>query len=295
MSTLTHRKVVVGAGGGSNWLAAVDLAAAEAAWRGLPLSLLAAHPDQAHPDQAHPDRAGADRAGAGPHVTLSTVLRRVCSTWPGLAVTGRNVTGDLGEALVEASRAAVLVVAGRGPADRPPAVPGPAPAWLRVAAHSHCPTLVVPPDPPEFPAGPVLLGVGMSGDDDPVIGFAFEEADLRQVPLLAAHVWSGIPASALGRVSPFAYDLAEARAAADRALAETLAGWADKYPDVRVDRMPLYDVDPARTLRDASGLAGLVVVGARRHGRRSSQLLGTVARTLIAHAPCPVAVIRPGH
>lgn len=278
MSTLTHRNVVVGAGGRGGWLAAVDLAAAEAARRRLPLSLLAAHPDP---------------TSGGPQITLSAVLHRVCTVWPGLVVTGRNVTGDLGEALVEASRSAVLaVVAGRGPDDRSPAAP--APAWARLAAHSHCPTLVVPPDPPEFPAGPVLLGVGMSADDEPAIGFAFEEADLRQVPLLAAHVWSGIPASALGAVSPFAYDLAEARSAADRALAETLAGWADKFPDVRVDRMPLYDVNPARTLRDASGLAGLVVVGARRHGRRSSQLLGTVTRTLIAHAPCPVAVIRPG-
>jgi nucleotide-binding universal stress UspA family protein len=281
MSTVSQRKVVVGVSVGADRssLAAVDLAAAEAARRRLPLSLLQAHPEL---------------SGAGPHTTLTALLRRVCTSWPELAVTGRNVTADPGDALVEASRSATLVVVpGREGAVRPGG-PGTAPVWAQVAAHSYCPTLVVPPDP-GWPDGPVLLGVGMSGDDEPAIGFAFEEADLRQVPLLAAHVWSGIPASALGAVSPFAYDLSEARAAADRTLAETLAGWADKYPDVQVDRMPLYDVNPARTLRDASALASLVVVGARRHGRRSSQLLGTVTRALVEHAPCPVAVIRPGY
>jgi nucleotide-binding universal stress UspA family protein len=281
MSYLTQRRIVVGVGGADRHLAAVDLAAAEATRRRLPLHLLSAHPD--------PDRAG-------PGTTLAVVVRRVCTTWPGLAVTGRNVTGDPAEVLVEASRAATLVVVGGGgrPAGPRP-LAGPTPVWAQVAAHSRCPTLVVPPAPPTWTGGPVLLAVGMSEDDEPAIEFAFEEADLRQAPLLAAHVWSGMPAGALGGISPFAYDLPEARTAVDRALAETLAGWADKYPDVQVDRMPLYDADPAATLRDASGLAGLVVVGTRRHGRRSSQLLGTVTRTLIQHAGCPVAVVRTGH
>jgi nucleotide-binding universal stress UspA family protein len=281
MSNLTQRRIVVGVGGGERWLAAVDLAAAEATQRRLPLHLLAAQPDL-------------DRTG--PQTTLSVIVRRVCTAWPGLAVTGRNVTGDPAEVLVEASRAATLVVIGGGrrPVGRRP-VTGLAPVWARVTAHAQCPILVVPPAPATWPGGPVLLGVGMSGEDEPAIEFAFEEADLRQVPLLAAHVWAGLPATAFGGINPFAYDLHTARAAVDRVLAETLAGWADKYPDVQVDRMPMYDADPAATLRDASGLAGLVVVGARRHGRRSSQLLGVVPRTLIQHAGCPVAVVRTGH
>lgn len=280
MSTCIRRQIVVAVTEGS-LPAIVDLAAAEAVRRRLPLSLLQAHPDPDH---------------RGPHTSLTAVLRRVCTTWPELAVTGRNVTGELGEVLIEVSRSATLVVIAGGPlGDRRPAPPGPAPAWARVAAHSHCPTLVVPPDLPARPHAPVLLAVGMSGHDDPAIDFGFEEADLRRVPLLAAHVWSGIPDSALGAISPYAYDLSQARAVADRALAETLAGWADKYPDVPVERMPLYDTNPARMLRDASALAGLVVVGARRPGRRSSQLLGPVTRTLAQHAACPVAVIRhPG-
>lgn len=279
MSALSQRKIVVVVGGGDGWLAALDLAAAEAGRRRLPLWLW----------QAHPVPEGADR-----HTTLSTMLRRACAAWPDLSVTGRSVTGDPAEVLIEASRTATMVVVtGPGPADHHG--PGRAPVWARVAAHAYCPTLVVPPEPLSWPDGPVLVGVGMTGEDEPAIGFGFEEADVRGVPLLAAHVWSGIPASALASVNPYAYDLSEARSAADRTLAETLAGWADKYPDVPVERMPMYDVNPARTLCDASGLAGLAVVGARRHGRRSSQLLGSVTRALIERAACPVAVVRPGH
>ena len=107
----------------------------------------------------------------------------------------------------------------------------------------------------------MLLGVGIVPDDEPAIGFAFETASLWRVPLLAVHVWSGIPSAAVGKVSPFAYDLHLCQAAADAMLADQLAGWAEKFPDVRVDRMPLYDVNPAQTLLDASAMAGLVVVG----------------------------------
>jgi nucleotide-binding universal stress UspA family protein len=268
--------VVVGVGGSGNSLAAVDLAAAEADQRRLPLLLVSAHPDT---------------GDAGSHTALTAVLRRVCTTWQGVAVSARQVRAEPAEALIEASRTAALVVVGqcgRGGEQRPGSV------CTQVAAHAFSPTLIVPPGATQEPADrPVLLGLGMSPTDEPTIGFAFEEAALRRVPLLAVHVWSGIPASAQRTVSPYAYDLYEAQSAADRMLTEALTGWTEKYPDVKVDRMPLYDVNPARTLLDASALAGLAVVGARRHGRRSSQLLGTVARALIQHATCPVAVIRP--
>jgi nucleotide-binding universal stress UspA family protein len=276
MGHASERTVVVGVDGSGDSLAAVDVAAAEADQRGLPLLLLSAHPDAGH---------------AGPGTALTAVLRRVCTTWQGVAVSARQVGAEPAEALINASRTAALVVVGqcgRGGEQRPGSV------CSQLAAHAFSPTLIVPAGATQVPADrPVLLGLGMSPTDEPTIGFAFEEAALRRVPLLAVHVWSGIPASAQRTVSPYAYDLYEAQSAADRMLAEALTGWADKHPDVKVDRMPLYDVNPARTLLDASALAGLAVVGARRHGRRSSQLLGTVTRALIQHATCPVAVIRP--
>lgn len=265
MNPLTRRPVVVGVGPDTP-LAVVDVAAAEARLRGLPLHLLSVH----------------SAAGAGPHDALTTSLRRVSAQWPpGLPTSARNVSGDPGTLLVAVSRTAALVVVGR---DRAGALA------MQVAAHALCPTLVVPPGPPRA-GGPVLLGLALQANEEAAIGYAFEAADLRRVPLMVAHVWAGLPGDALGAVNPFSYDVREAYAAADRMVAEGIAGWAGKYPDVTVERMPLYDPNPARTLLDLSTTAGLVVVGARRGDRHSGQL-GGLSRTLIAKAACPVAVVR---
>jgi nucleotide-binding universal stress UspA family protein len=269
----TGRPIVVGVDDTHGSLAAIDLAAGEAHRRRLPLRLLTARPGTDHPALAEP-------------------LRRVRAQWPGLAVTAHTPPGDPAEVLLAASRSATIVVVGRRDSDSPP---GPRSVSAQVAAHSLCPTIVVPKDAADSTDAPVLLGIGMSPEDGAAIGFGFDEASLRQVPLLAVHVWSGVPAAAIGAISPFAYDVHRAQSSADRMVAAELAGWDEKYPEVTVDRMPLYDANPARTLLDASALAGLVVIGARRHGRRSSQLLGSIARMLVQHASRPVAIVRPTH
>src|SRR5690606_6174972 len=141
---------------------------------------------------------------------------RVCTAWPGLQITARNLTSDPVGALVTASRHASLLVVGRD-VGRPRAES----VGQQVAAHALCPTAVVPPGVRVATDEPVLLGVAMTPDDEPATAFAFHEADLRRVPLLAAHVWSGDPGSALGHVDPFGYDVRRAQEAADRMLAET--------------------------------------------------------------------------
>lgn len=259
------RKVVAGIGPDTS-TAVMDFAAEEAALRGVPLRMLAMHP----------------LSGPGPRDSLTAVLRRVCTAWPGVTVTARNVTGEPGPLLIAASRQAGLLVVGRDRAGS---------CAAQVAAHALCPTVVVPHRVTRA-GGPVLVGLAAEPDEEPLIEFAFEAADLRRVPLVAAHVWAGLPGGGLGGIDPFAYNLQQAYAAADRLVAERIAGWAEKFPDVEVDRMPLYDPNPASTMRDASTVAGLVVVGARRAGAHSGQLLGPVTRTLLAAAGCPVAVLR---
>lgn len=49
---------------------------------------------------------------------------------------------------------------------------------------------------------------------------------------------------------------------------------------------------PARVLVDAAAGAKLLVVGSRGHGGFAGLLLGSVSDYVIAHAPCPVLVIR---
>jgi nucleotide-binding universal stress UspA family protein len=278
--------VVVGADGSADASAAVELAAAEATMRGLRLRVIASCPSSTDGDQAAlAARADCNRA-------LAEAAYRTHTAWPDLTVSTLVASGDAAGTLIRESRAAgLVVVGGRGRSGRP----RPGSVCAQVAAHAYCPTIVVPSDVdgpvPGFDA-PVLVGVEAAGRDDAAIGFAFEEAAARDVPLRAVHVWSGVPEVGLGCVDPFAYELRTAWSAADRRLAETLAGWAEKYPQVPVEPLPLYDVNPAYALAHASANAGLVVVGASLRAPLSGQLLGTVTRTLIERAGRPVCVVR---
>jgi nucleotide-binding universal stress UspA family protein len=75
-------------------------------------------------------------------------------------------------------------------------------------------------------------------------------------------------------------------------LAERLAGWGEKYPDVRVQRVVTRD-RPARALVDESRRAQLVVVGSRGRGAAAGLLLGSVSHAVLYRAHCSVAVVRP--
>ncbi|MEJ3748933.1 universal stress protein [Actinomycetes bacterium KLBMP 9797] len=262
MRHLPEPRVVVGVGSSDRSSAAVSIAAREAALRGCPLLLIG--------------------AVAG---SLPAISGRVRESWPGIPLMGLTTQVDISEALVVESRAASLVVV-----DRPDT--GGRNRCEQVAAHAFCPTMIVPNIHPPAPDAKVLVGLAITPYDEPAIEYAFEEAALRGVPLVPIHVWWGVPDAAISEVDDFSYDLTTAHETADRLLAEALAGWAAKYPTVVVQRTPLYDVNPAQTLLEASAHAGLLVVGANQHGPQTPHLLGTVARTILAKARCPVVVIR---
>lgn len=283
-------RVVAVVDGSDDTLPALDLAGVEASRRHAPLHVVVGCTDPHHRDSF--DQAAACELGrAGRDRAAARLSWRASGASPEMAVTTEVWHGDLGERGIVASRDAGLVVVtgGRAAGDAPlSAVAG------QVAAYAACPTVVVPPGVGSPADGPVVLGVCALEGEDRATAFAFEEAALRGAALYAVHVWAGIPPAAYDCVYPFAYDLRSACATADRLLAEELAGWAEKYPQVRVERRSRYDVNPAQHLLRLSHAAGLVVVGARRPGMPSTMLLGTVARTLIAGAACPVAVIRLG-
>jgi nucleotide-binding universal stress UspA family protein len=136
----------------------------------------------------------------------------------------------------------------------------------------------------------VLLGVDGSPANDPAVGFAFEEAALRGVPLLALHAWSHPVSTGPGDMQPLVYDDVEVSAEENRVLAEALAGWHDKYPDVTIHRELVHE--GARTaLIEATGRAQLAVVGTRGRGGFAGLLLGSVSQAVLHHAACPVAVV----
>lgn len=90
---------------------------------------------------------------------------------------------------------------------------------------------------------------------------------------------------------PLVTDLDRLQDDEQRLLAEALAGWQARYPQVQVERRLLRSrTRPA--LIEASRTAQLVVVGARGRGGFAGLLLGSTSQALLHHADCPVAVIR---
>ena len=78
----------------------------------------------------------------------------------------------------------------------------------------------------------------------------------------------------------------------NQTLAERLAGFASRYPDVSVTRHVTRD-RAVRALVEQSQGAQLVVVGSHGRGGFAGMVLGSTSRALLQAAPCPVMVVRP--
>jgi nucleotide-binding universal stress UspA family protein len=213
---------------------------------------------------------------------VGQLVRHLCYTWPGLPIVGHRVDGDGVADLLDASRHAAMIVAPRDERID----------YEVVAAHAHCPTIVVPRRPARWFDGAVVVGIGLRADDEPAIRFAFEEADAHGMPVVAVHVWSGVPAADLDPVDPYCYEPVTAAQTVDRMIAETLAGWTTKYPDVHVEHTAVHDVDVVTRLQRATGRAGIMVLGTNRHTPASQYLLGRTTRRILREAKTPVAVVR---
>ncbi|MGY1869910.1 universal stress protein [Nocardia gipuzkoensis] len=133
---------------------------------------------------------------------------------------------------------------------------------------------------------PVLVGVDGTDNSVPAVGLAFEEASRRKVDLVALHAWSdtsGLDVPVRG------WDAA--RESAEALLAESLAGWSDRYPDVAVRRIVTAD-RPARSLLEESANAQLVVVGTHGRGGFMSTVLGSTSNALLHSVEVPMIVVR---
>jgi len=306
MSEETVREVpsvAVGVDGSPASWQAIHAGAWEARSRGLPLLLVHGYPADPYtwygwtPLYAGPAIDSRQAAVA----MVDETANEVRSTYPDLSVDIEVRAGTGAHALSVASRTAALVVVGaRGRGGFAGLSIGSVAA--QTAAHATCPVLVIRPTPDEIeepPAAtstvprPVLVGAVDSPASQPAIEFALDEAGRRNVPLVALNVWWQLPADNLGPERPGRLDFDAASAEAKRLLAELMAGWADRYPDVSIELRPVQSMNPSHELIEASRDAGLVVVGSRGRGGFTGLLLGSTGRDLVGHAYCPVAVVHP--
>lgn len=281
------RPVVAGVDGSEAARRAVEWAAAEASRRGAPLRLVTAFAWASDHVVGHPglgeryreemeavarrDLAAAEALAAAAHVPVSTELR---------------VGFPIGTLADEARHAQLLVLGSRGRGGVAGLLLGSVSAAH--VTHAECPVVVVREEAPGAAGGPVVVGIDGSPESEAATAFAFEAAAARGVPLVAVHSWTDLV------FDPVAAPLLDwdAIAESERAvLAERLAGWREKFPEVVVEREVVRDL-PAHALVERSAAAQLLVVGSRGRGGAASLLLGSVSHGVLHRGRCPVAVVR---
>ena len=158
-----------------------------------------------------------------------------------------------------------------------------------VAARAHCPVLVVHADDAVHCTSEkrgVVVGVDERGHAGRAIAEAFKEASWRGVPLTAASAWAP---PIYGYAPPLDFEIRETANLAAITLAEQLAGYRDRYPDVELHQV-LHCGDPVPMLIDLARQHELVVVARHSDHQRGRRNLGSVTRRVIEEAPCPVLI-----
>ncbi|MEU0669208.1 universal stress protein [Streptomyces lavendulocolor] len=285
------RAIVAGVDGSAESLAAVDWAAREAVARGVPLHVVHAWLWQPLDVPVVQDR---ETQAASADAVLREAVTRVAGRYPDLALTSEVVQDTpVAGLLREAERSRMLVLGSRGHGALMGFLLGS--YGQQVIAASTRPVVSVRAREGREvrPAGGEVV-VGQQGtpqDGDAVLGFAFEAAAARGAAVRAVRAWTLPPIYAY---SPGSMRLADEAGGLEpfesKALAEALAPWRERYPDVPVTEH--VEIGSAgQVLLSALSDAELLVVGRRARRGPVGTRIGSVAHAALHHAPCPVAVV----
>lgn len=281
-------RIVVGVDPSDNAARAAAWAAREAADRGLPLHLVHAIdlPGSMGMVIEPPDFA-ASRARAGQKI-LDRVAADLAGRFPGLTVT--TEVSELGpaETLVARSAGARLVVTGtRGHGGFAGMLLGSVSHAL--AAHAHCPAVVVRGEEPAEPLGEIVVGVEPGQAEAPV-RFAFETAATVGASVTVVRAWW--PAAAYSGYGGFyaAPDLAAIQTAEEADVATLVKAVREEFPHVDTTTRVIRG-NPVPVLTNAALGSRLLVVGSHRRRGPLSVGIGYVDQGLLSHSPTPVAVV----
>lgn len=287
-TSLTPGSVLVGVDGSAHSDVALAWAATYAEDHARPLAIVHASAFLAGIAHDHP---GGPASVAEGRAVVHASRELALSVHPGLTVSERVVAGDPRRVLTElAADATVLVLGSRGLGTVASLLLGS--VSVALAGHSPCPVVVVRPHPVSMPDSdlPVVVGVDGTPEDAEALTLAFELATAQYRPLIVLHALGDTP------VYPFPDVLDpglvhEAHQDWELLLAETLGGYAEKFPDVVVHRQ-LVRSSAAQALVDASARAAVVVLGSRTHGATLRHRIAPVSRSVVEHASCTVVVVR---
>ncbi|MCZ4514078.1 universal stress protein [Streptomyces sp. ActVer] len=281
-NTAVRNEVIVGIDPRQQSVTALAWAVDEAVRRRLPLRLVLAVPPL--PGGQHIDtpwRLKMLRAQG--HDALAEAVATVRALHAEVPVVTELLDGMPSEVLCQKAERARMVVVGSRRLTRPEEFFSAGSVAVPVSARADCPVVVVR-EPEHVGERHPHLVVGVDGSESSraAVEFAVEEAALHGAALRAVWVWRR-PVVSFGDE---AAGLDERR----RILSETVAGWAEKYPDVKIIR-DVVRGHPVEELALASADALLVVVGRHGRGGYSGMKLGSVVHGLLHRAECPVITV----
>ncbi|HET9859959.1 MAG TPA: universal stress protein [Nocardioidaceae bacterium] len=287
MNVAMQNPVVVGVDGSEQSLNAVRYAVQEAQRHGSPLRLVHVAPETVPMapmlplvsvetlDQVSHRIINEAKVLADDITDLRTQVEKVISS------------GSRVRALVESAEGARMIVLGH----RDRSVLGrvfTSSTSTGVAARAHCPVISVPERwTPGDENGRVVVGIEGPVHAQEALAVAFAAASERNAALRILHAWK--------LESPYD-DIVSSRVAVEQwrrtataMLEEILHEWRELYPEVKVE-IDVVHRATGPALVDATRAADLLVLGRRGHRAPLGLHLGSVARTLIREAHCPVVI-----
>ena len=138
--------------------------------------------------------------------------------------------------------------------------------------------------------GRIVVGIDGSDASKDALRWAYRQAAVTGSELVAVAVWSYVTMSypAVSGYVPTVGDL-DLEADTKLMLEQTVKEVLDSSPGIR---LVVTEGHPADVLVRFSEAADLVVLGSRGHGGFVGALIGSVSQHVVAHAECPVVVIR---
>lgn len=285
----SSRPIVVGVAGMETDAAAFTWAAKAAHLHGVPLRVV--HAQESTTGGARENDPDALRE-QGPPPNTEKVVAEIGERYPDLDVQYTQATGAASRALLSHQDNALMIVVGSGQkGGRGHFLLGT--TSLNTAMHARCPVAVVNHGVEVTPelADRVLVAVDGSRDSAAAAEVAFEEAALRQAPVVCVNSWYLEMVDGSVVTEP---DSPEWKATEDRQrerVEAAIKGPRSRFPDVEV-QLEIMRGPTTRVLTQATGRADLMVIGTRGHGAFAGKLMGSVSHEVLQAAVCPVIVVK---